>query len=611
MKIQFSLPTDEGFFSRYATLIPTLSKFSYLSQLISALTEFGVLYAIAYKRALDFLEPGRASLVAVSFAIIVTLLLEIGLRKFIPYSVRAILFKRFGGLDLAMSLSIFIITIGLLISSGVLSFKGSWDLVDYATSEPVEENTGAVDSSYTKAGAVALQGYSRDSLAIAQRYQIQIESKRSAVKSSIGAQEAQLRKYENREQATGQSYRSTKDRIRAQIAQLQAQGDEAIATLEAAKASELEERYREYKDKLSEAERTHKEGVAEVKQGNKDRLEERNSKVDRYGGSLGYFTLFCLAFLLLAVTLEEINKKGSGIEQIALPSQYSFSDSISNEFFNMLDEKYNYYTRSLIFKLASKTPYPPLPTAPPRLYDYGTVKQQRLRVEVEEPEGGVLRVKPREDNLPLSSPTLPTSREELEDEILATLQSAWILAQENFHKQAQELERTARGAMSVYLGDTASSSAVSDLEKKVYAYLNGVAPYPFKRPIGFKQDNTGNSSKQSNTSKQQKDSPQGSGEIQAETLSKQDKTQGPGTVYRDRTIVKEDSRTIAHKDRKTGEIKYYALPQVNNFIRKYEARVAEAQAKGDEALESSRRETLDYWRGRREELLNKQNGTGL
>jgi len=82
--------------------------------------------------------------------------------------------------------------------------------------------------------------------------------------------------------------------------------------------------------------------------------------------------------------IEEIHKKGSGIKQVAIPNQYHFSESVMAEFFNMLNEKVNYKLRTKIKDWATKTPPPPLPTAPPNLYDLAKAKQQRLVFEIEE-----------------------------------------------------------------------------------------------------------------------------------------------------------------------------------------------------------------------------------
>ena len=70
------------------------------------------------------------------------------------------------------------------------------------------------------------------------------------------------------------------------------------------------------------------------------------------------------------------------------------------------------------------------------------------------------------------------------------------------------------------------------------------------------------------------------------------------------TIVKQDRKTIAHTNPKTGEVKHYTLSQVNNFVKVYEKRLLEATTPQREA-------TLSYWLTRKEELLQKLNGAAL
>ena len=79
---------------------------------------------------------------------------------------------------------------------------------------------------------------------------------------------------------------------------------------------------------------------------------------------------------------------------------------------------------------------------------------------------------------------------------------------------------------------------------------------------------------------------------QAENKLKQGKTHI-------KTVVIDNTKTIEHNG------KHYTMDGVNNFIRIYQKRVNEAHTKGDLNLVKSREDTLQYWNGRKEELLNK------
>jgi hypothetical protein len=56
-----TLPENRAFFEQYATLIPTLYRLGFLAQIVSALTEISIIYAIVvYLRS--GLYPGARSL---------------------------------------------------------------------------------------------------------------------------------------------------------------------------------------------------------------------------------------------------------------------------------------------------------------------------------------------------------------------------------------------------------------------------------------------------------------------------------------------------------------------------------------------------------------------
>jgi hypothetical protein len=70
-----------------------------------------------------------------------------------------------------------------------------------------------------------------------------------------------------------------------------------------------------------------------------------------------------------------------------------------------------------------------------------------------------------------------------------------------------------------------------------------------------------------------------------------------------------DIFTILHHDRNSAEPKRYSLREVENFISTYEARLKEAHEQGKKAaVIRNRAQRLDYWKGRKAELLEKMKG---
>lgn len=383
MKVYHSLPTNDGFFSRYATLIPTLSKLGILSQLVSGLTEIGIIYSIILSRV-HHLDPVNANTIAFIGAIIGTTFLEVGLRKFTPYSVKAFLHKRFKGLDLAMTIFIVLVCIGLFSASGILSFKGSKDLVAIATPTPSLKTTEKTDGIYyDKKGEISTL-FTADSITITNGYTKQMDTEKKRFKALIAKEQSQLNRYVRKEQRTGLSYRSKKEAIRGKMASLEADKSTTISNLQGLQSTELRTLTQNRRNDLKAIERNHENDVTKIEGTNTATLTRAESNTVYYGNGLAWFTIVCLFVFLFSIIIEEIHKKGSGIEQVALPNQYFFSQSVLADFANMVNEKVNYSIRNKIQQWANGTPPPPIPLAPPSLYDLSNANQQKLLFALED-----------------------------------------------------------------------------------------------------------------------------------------------------------------------------------------------------------------------------------
>lgn len=385
MKFQYSLPKNEAFFRDYAGLTPTLSTLGYLAQVVSALTEFGVIFALIESSLKDFF-PTAAPLAGLFGAIVGTAFIEVGLRKFIPYSVRAILFQRFAGLHLFISCFVFAVTLALLGASGYLSFQGSKELVRISAPRPQLASLAPLDSLAQVQREGVLRQYSADSLAQVQRFAPAIAAARAKYSAQLAQEALALRRLESRERNENRRYGSQKAQVNAKIAAIQAAQAEELARLEDSKAHAL--------GAALEARNNALGAIASERTQQRQKVEKKNAQaeahsagqVQRYGGGLAWFTVVCLGVLLLAVSIDEIHKKGSGIEEAALPNQYYFSQSIWGEFMVMLSDKANFTLRAWIRKLASGTPQPPQPEEGPVLWDIPaqTIKRKGATIQPQE-----------------------------------------------------------------------------------------------------------------------------------------------------------------------------------------------------------------------------------
>jgi len=373
MKTLFSLPKDEGFFNRYATLIPTLRKLGGLSQIINAITEVGILYAVTFSMLTEFWGAYAAPL-AVFAAIVGVFVIEGGLRKFLPFAARAILHRRWQGLDAWMSGFILVTCLSLFVVSLTLSFRGSKAMVEAAAPAPDTQTTDAPDAALNTGKAEAARTFSRDSGEISARYAALITAQRAAYSARMEAERAALARY----QKNAQKYTSLINSGKSKISALEAERAGTVAKLETAKAGEMSDAARR---KAADTERVtahHTTTTAEISAFNTDARTKSEHRTRTYGSGLAWFTLIFHFVLILAVALDEMNLKGSGIEQVAQPNQYHFSEGILAAFTNTMRDKWNYHARTWIQNWADKTPPPPRPTVPPPLYELADWKLYRV-----------------------------------------------------------------------------------------------------------------------------------------------------------------------------------------------------------------------------------------
>ncbi len=498
MKTFHSLPNDNDFFNRYATLTPTLYKLGFFAQLVSAFTEFGIIYSLIFSSLADF-WPGAAALIAYIGAFIGTAFLEVGLRKFAPYSVRAVLHGRFFGLDLLMTIFILLATCALLATSGALSFKGSKNLVEAVAPAPEQRTTGAADTAYQTGRVIALQAYRADSAEVAARYASQAAAIQAAYKSQIGAKKTERSNLSTRERATGQSYATAKADLKTQIAALEAERDSKIAALELDKGRELSDAAKGRKTALESANKEYSAAKDSVLTFNAVSASRIERKVNTYGGGLAWFTVICLFVFTISVILHEAHRKGSGIEEKVIPSQYDFSAPILSEFLGATGNKAQQWLRARIRRIEEGTPPPPLPLAPNELYSLENLQLPVFRLNFDEIPEAYKDVRIEARPAPTAKPTRWPKVEsraggadpEKTDGSPALL---YLEASRKFKTMghpdlAREQELKADQVLKMYLGPNATPSAVADLKAACLAFLDGAGANPFdhhhRRPIGF------------------------------------------------------------------------------------------------------------------------------
>jgi len=379
MKTFKTLPTNEEFFKKYAMLVPTLNILGYLAQVVSALTEIGVIFLLIFS-SLANIFPAVAFPVAVVGCVIGTAFLEVGLRKFTPYSVRAILYNRFQGLDRIMSIFVLAACLLLLGASGFLSFKGSKTIIEAVAPPPATITTASADSTASAAKAETMEQYRADSIGIASRHAAQAQALKTSAASAIAAEKIELRNIEAKERATGQTFGTQKREARKRVADIEAKRDAQLAQLGADKATALVSLTADRRSASQRIEADHSARRDSVITYNNGAVEQAAKQVKTYGKGLAWFTVVCLIVFILSVALNEVHAKGSGIEEVPQPTQYLFAESIVAEFLNAASERLNYNLRSRIRRWSDKTPEPLEPKLPAVLYDLADTAMRRRKI---------------------------------------------------------------------------------------------------------------------------------------------------------------------------------------------------------------------------------------
>lgn len=389
MKHLRSTPKDTGFFSVYARLAKSVKASGYFAQIVSALTEVGGIFAAS----LSVLHPifGQVSIYpAAAIAIIGTAILEVGLRVTIPQAVDAVLYKRWQGLHLAMSIAVFVLGFVLLATSGVLSYKNSKTIVDSVVIEPERDSLKIqrAQIEYNSAKAKLGEQYRADSTATVQQFTQRTAATTAAFSGKLGSAKRELSNIYNKERRTGNSYATAKDRARQRIADIEAEQAAALAQITNEQAAALAQLKAEHKAALQKADGDHRAALAHLESEYTSATTDRAQTVGAYGGGLAYFTIIALFIFLASVILDRIHAKGSGIAETVELSQYDINPPAIVEAYQAMRERLQTTIRAKIAAFDERTPAAPLPTSKRELYDPTQLSNVRINLKLDDENEG-------------------------------------------------------------------------------------------------------------------------------------------------------------------------------------------------------------------------------
>jgi hypothetical protein len=370
MKFFLSPPATaeaQQFYTRYAPLVPKLKLPGYLSQIVSGLTEWGILYALIFS-SLAVFWPSYAAPAGIVGASVGVAIIEGGLRGLLPFSARAIIKKRWRGLDGWISAIVLSLTVLLLAGSGYLSFAGSRTLVESIAAPPAAETTTATDSLATSEADLVNSTWEADVAAIRTAYDVRLDAVNMAAAATLRRMDAALATLRTKEQTTGQRFTTARDEVRHQIADAKADRDTERAKLTTAREAELAALRTGYRGRLDNLTTARDSTRHQVATANASALHNHQDKVGAYGGGLAWFTVLCLIILIVSITVEELHRAGAGIEELAEPDAYTFEGSALAAFREAITARFRRLIFGLVHHIERGTPEAPEPVAAPIIW---------------------------------------------------------------------------------------------------------------------------------------------------------------------------------------------------------------------------------------------------
>jgi hypothetical protein len=531
MKIHSTLPEKPDFYGYYARLIPTLFKVGFLSQLFSAVIETYILYAILRPKFDGIQAPGAAALLGALFLVV---LLEVGLRTGAAFSVRAILHRKFAGLDLPMTVFIFLLSGSLLLCSVVLHIEGAKEAVEVSSAGPALESAAEINQAGTSEAEALLRTFAQDSATIAAAYTAKIK----AAKMEAAAKE--------------RKYRAKKGATERGAAAIRAKGEERLAALEVERAEKLQAA-QERKEARLDRIKSRQYSAADNIEARNDRARKREeARLNKYGSYLSTFSVLTVVFFLLTIALNEIYKKGSGLNEVAIASQYQFEPGLLSKLSTAIEDKFQAHARRAIERIEESIPAPRAPLAPHPLFDYTGLQPERLTVQT--------RLRPE------------------------------IGGDANNGGSTDQSGRKQEGGLNGKHHAGGDQRGTRPGEDENGGLFVAAMKTPGGGGSGNKQpeeeDNSANNG--------------GSGSLAAAILGgKQTAANRTEKVYIERPAF-----TIEHNG------KHYTLRDVNSFITTYTRRAETARKQGNQEALQTREEALQYWQERRAELLKKMEAAG-
>ncbi|MEL6944154.1 MAG: hypothetical protein AAFO82_15955, partial [Bacteroidota bacterium] len=495
------------FLARYGKYYGLITAGILLAQILSALTESGLIYSNVADATLVFGE-NTSRIAGIIGAIIGVALIEIvGLRVALTGAVDAFLYKRWKGLDALFSIALIILTVVLVPSSFILSLKGGSQIVDNLKEKKELQEKAAIDESESLEIAELDTTYTRNIAAINETYKGLIDSEETKAEADKKVKQQNYKHWLSK----GDTYKTRINNALVELQAVEAAKTARIAELKEKQASELKDlqtRYNRDKDAI----------LNESKMSIAATTGRIDDKAATFKTGTKFIVIIALFFAVGFTVIQRIYLKGSGIEELAEPSNFFFSPSLISERMKLAQDKYQIARRNRIASrrnnLPTITPYvSQLP-----IHDLGQLQRSILQLQMSNSDQRqIYYLDTGQFASPQPLPVAQTdiSNEELENRIKSLTQAQMQAEGQNHHEAAKVVELQAKEVIKMYLqrnGMTTNDDEIAAFQGKVISHLNEPKNYanPFdtddekqRNTIGFKQQkngqsNTGNNNPVSN-----------------------------------------------------------------------------------------------------------------
>lgn len=381
MKLLKTTFTNESFFSRYAPLVKILAIVSLIGQLVSGTTESIIIYSTSLMNFEKMLGPDQAHTLAIVITILGVAIIELGLFVLLPISIQAFLYKRFKGLDLLISVFVIPACLFLMCIGTVMSFKGSEQIVSKGFGQAEQVSTLETENKYdvmlskeeVKVNDVISQ-LNKQKASTLQQLQASTDTKVQELSqelSQIGA----------KEKRTGESFITSKERVRKQISQAKADHQKEHLSILQKYDSMIQEKQSASENKIASIEKKRDAQLDGILADNKRSKLSHDSNIGLYGALLGYLNIVMVFILLVSNIIREAHHKGSGIESKVIVSDSYFQENVILSFIKALFLLIDTKLREFVNWIESKTPDTPQPIMPQSLINRKELNQISITVE--------------------------------------------------------------------------------------------------------------------------------------------------------------------------------------------------------------------------------------